>query len=333
MLFDAIKNILTIGGGGIGAASGLLDAGTTSIPGALLGAGLGRGAGEGIHNLYKQQSGQPIDTYSPFKAVPEGAIMEAGGQVGGALLGKLAQALRPNEIVTLPGVLASDADNVLRREYHGSDRPIMEPVTGRVNTGTKGSEGFYTSPSREIAENMGGMSFFKNGTADLSGGNIPKTVVTPYYMARVNELNIVPPVSYANAVSLGENLGMSKEEINKAISNSLNTHGTIDGEHLWETFSRMKEMTGSDYRDTGGLMTDAMKKAGYRRMVVNMDPGSKPAETFHYYPEEDLYPLGSEKLKALQNRLSIGEQKPLSDELKQLLDLAGKSAATKQLEK
>lgn len=326
MLFDAIKNILMIGGGGIGAASGLADFGTTSIPGALAGAGLGRGIGEGIHNIYKYNANKPMDTYAPFKAIPEGAGMEMGGQVGGQLLGKIAQILKPTEITTLPGVLTTDSNNILRKEYHGSSQPIMNPVAGRVNTGTKGSEGFYTTPSRDIAENMGGVSFFKQGLANMDGGTIPKPIITPYYMSRVNEMNIVPPVSFKTANELGETLGMTKPEIDKAIMTSLNTHGSIDGEHLWETFSRMKEVTGNDYRETGAVMTDAMKKAGYRRLKVNMDPGSKPAETFHYYPEEDLYPLGSEKLKELQGRLAVGSKEPLSKFQKNVYDLLSKAA-------
>ncbi len=326
ILFDTIKNILMLGGGGVGAASGLLDAGTTSIPGAIVGAGLGRGMGEGIHNLYKQQSGKSIDTYAPFKAIPEGATMEMGGQAGGALLGKLAQLIKPTEITTLPGVLTTDSNNILRKEYHGSSEPIMSPVAGRVNTGTKGSEGFYTTPSRDIAENMGGVSFFKQGLANMDGGAIPKPIITPYYMSRVNEMNIVPPVSFKTANELGETLGMTKPEIDKAIITSLNTHGSIDGEHLWETFSRMKEMRGNDYRETGAVMTDAMKKAGYRRLKVNMDPGSKPAETFHYYPEEDLYPLGSPKLKELQERLAAGSKEEISPLTQKMIDLLSKTA-------
>ncbi len=327
ILFNTIKNILTITGGGIGASSGLADFGTTSIPGALAGAGLGRGIGEGIHNIYKQQSGQPMDTYAPFKAIPEGALMEAGGQVGGNLLGKVAESLLPANSQSLKDVLATNRGGV-RQEFHGSSVPIESPQKGFVQTGNKGNQVFFTTPNAEVASSMGlRRAFLDNGPEAFNKGIFPEPVMNKYGMSKVNEMELHTPVSMAKANELGNILGLSKQDINDSIKNSI-VKGDIDADTLWIQYLARNNSAGEtgSVHDIGNDMIQKLKDAGYRRLSVNMDPMSSPKETIHFEPEQDLY--SQSQMKALQDRLSAPTKQPMPEYMKQIADILSKSAIT-----
>ncbi len=329
ILFNTIKNILTIAGGGVGAGSGLLSAGTTSIPGALAGAGLGRGMGEGIHNLYKQQSNQPIDVLAPFKAIPEGAGMEMGGQIGGQLIGKLAEALKPMESQSLKDVLATN-NGGLRQEFHGSNVPIENPQKGFVQTGNKGNQVFFTTPNPEVAYGMGmRRSYLSNGPEAFEAGIEPQVVMNRYGMSKANEFELHSPVSMARANELGSMLGLPQSEINESIKNSIRK-GDIDADTLWIQFVARHNPEGEvgSLHDVGNDVIQRMRDAGYRRLSVNMDPMASTKETIHFEPEQDLY--SPAQIKVLQERLNNPQKQPLSSVSQQLSNILAKSAVTEK---
>ncbi len=325
ILFNAIKNILTVGGGIVGAGGGtMLEPGGGTVAGGLAGAGLGRGAGEAIHNLYKQQSGQPVDVNSPYKAIPEGAGLEMGGQVGGKLLGALAQKLAPIYYQSVGDVLEGEGGN-LRKEFHGSKGPILEPVPGKVFTGTKGDQVYYTTPDYRYAQDVGRMASAKSGNYE-GYGNV---VVTPNLMSKVPQLDIHTPISKADAFKLGEMLDFPKEDVISAAKDSITPEG-VDANNFWDALAKFRAVKkyDGDYLAAGADMSEKVKDAGYRRMSINIDPGTGSKETIHYFPQEDLYPVGSAKLAELKQRLAMGKKEPLSPLSQKMIDIFSKSAMT-----
>ena len=335
-LFDTIKDILTVGGGTIGAGSGLLDFGATSLPGALAGAGLGRGAGEAIKNLYKQQSNQPVDTNSPYKEIPAGSEMEMGGQVGGQLLGKMANALMPKETSAeiLSRMLAQGSEGSPRIEMHGSDISIPNPQKGFVKGGSKGNQVFFTTPDPEVANSFGIKSIFMNNPEKFgfNTDKFPSPVINKYAMAPVNELKLTSPISMEKASDLGQTLGLKESDINESIKNSI-YNGGIDSDMLWNQYlarhagKSLPSQIGDSVQEAGNAMVDTLKNQGYRRFSTNMDPGFGSQETVHFYPEEDLYHIGSNKFNMNP------QQQKISSPAQDLLNQISRSLATQEMKK
>ncbi len=326
MLFNTIKNILTISGGLVGAGGGtMLEPGGGSVAGALAGSGLGRGLGQSIQNLYGQQSNRPIDPLAPYKAIPEGAGMELGGQVGGSLLNKLYSSLAPETTQSLKDVLATD-NGKLRTEFHGSNTKIDNPQKGFVQTGNKGNQVFFTTPNYDVANSMGmRRSFLDNGVEAFNAGKMPEVTMNQYGMAKANQFDLHTPVSMAKANQLGNILGLSKSDINESIKNSI-MKGDIDADSLWNQYLGRTNPAGetNSVHDVGNDMIEKLKNAGYRRMSVNIDPMASPKETIHFEPESDLY--NPSKLNALKERLSTPQKQESSQLSKALIDILSKSA-------
>ncbi len=331
-LVEALKTLLTIGGGVVGAEAGPL--------GALAGAGLGSAGAKALENTYKSaifgKNAVPSATYGLPEAALKGSTAEMGGQVLGKVASSTLKDILREQVPqkSLKDYLATDANNVLRSEYHGSSEPILNPVKGKTDS-TKGSEVFFTSPQRDTANSFATLrAYQKLDPEEYMRGVLPQGHVTPYMMSKVNTMNITPPVSFAKASELGEIMGVPKEQIDKSIMNSMSQHGNIDGEKLWEDFLSYRNKHGElgNIADIGTDMIQKLKDAGYRRLLTNMDPGLANRETVHMFPEEDLYSVGGQKLKDLQNRIELSNKKTqpiLSDELAKLL---GKGISSKAIQ-
>ncbi len=329
-LINALKAALTIGGGVVGSEAG--------PAGAVGGAGLGNAAGQSLENTYKTLLFGNNAVPSAIHGLPEAAVQGASAEMGGQVLGKgISSALK--DILTekvpqrnLKDILDTDANNILRSEYHGSNEPILEPTKGRANTGTKGPDVYYTSPQRDTANSFATLrAYQKMNPETFNEGTLPKGSVTPYLMSKVNTLNLANPVSFDKANELAQLMGISKEDATKSILESMNQHGNIDGEYLWEKFAALRNTKGEfgSPMEVGKGMIDVLRDAGYRRMRVPMDPGLKPVETIHFEPETDLYAVGSQKLKDLQNKLELENQQTQPVISSKLAELLGKGISNK----
>ncbi len=321
-LINALKAALTIGGGVVGSEAG--------PAGAVGGAGLGNAAGQSLENTYKTLLFGNNAVPSAIHRLPEAAVQGAGAEMGGQVLGKGLNAILSNTLrepvsqQSLKDYLATDNNNILRSEYHGSSEPIMNPVVGKADS-TKGRDVFFTSPEKALANNFATLRAYQKMDPEVfNKGTLPQGNITPYFMSKVNTLNFASPVSFEKANEVGQLMGISKDDVTKSILESMNQHGNIDGEHLWEKFAMLRNMEGEygSPADVGGKMTDILKNAGYRRLLVNMDPGVPQKETVHFFPEEDLYPAAGQRLQALKDKIELNNQQTqpmVSNELSQIL--------------
>jgi len=216
-LYDLIKGALAMTGGTLGAgAGGVGGAGIGAVPGAMAGSALGYGAGESIKNFAKEMQNQPIDIMSPVKVLPEGAAMEAGGQMLGKGLrylgGKLIDKAAPTSeaVQNLINSLKRNASGKLETVFHGSTESIPNPNISQTQTGLGGNT-FYTTPLKPMAEAFA--EFRKLREPFFNDRSKIPSVINEYYQRPVQEAAL----NYDTAPEIGQKLGITPDKIQKAI--------------------------------------------------------------------------------------------------------------------
>lgn len=289
-LFEIIKDILTVGGGMTGAALGPF--------GALGGAALGRAGGEGIHNLYRQQSGQPTDNATLLKNALEGATMEAGGQVAGKAIGYGLDKLKPN-------VIMGEMGPVIQKHGSYMDIPNPEP---KSRTGML--QAFHTTPNSDVANRYAG----RQTELQFLGGNPEaKYTINEYVAKPAKTLDMVSdPVS--GLEEFGRILKLSPDRIQMAINQTYGLNPPeFPGPNTYHAMRKMITQYGKandmSFSEAQKAIHDLIRNAGYGRVykpllaegneLIHLDP----ANQLIYKPEYDKQVANIETAKALMNIL------------------------------
>ncbi len=286
-LYDAIKGILSLTGGTLGAGTGLLTAGTTSVPGAIAGSALGYGAGESIKNFAKQMQDEPIDVLSPVKVLPEGAAMEAGGQMIGKGLGYVAgkvidkAAPVSSAVKELVESLKRTPEGKLAVEYHGSaGNPIPNPVP-RSFTGL-GGQSFYTTPEQFMAEGYAKLRRHTGAPSFEAAEKVPE-FLNAYYQKEVPEA----VVNLSTAPEIGARLGLTPAQINEAMKASEDYPYQLYAEMLRQKMLGMPtELLPESIKEVGQSAADILKAQGIQRIIKRSDLGP---EVINFAPQENLF--------------------------------------------
>jgi hypothetical protein len=297
-LFKSLKLALMLGGGAIAAPAGGI--------GAIAGAAGGNMLGQKIEDLYQNQQGNQTSNSDLIPAAVQGATSEMGGQLAGKLVSKIAGGLAGTVTKSRPlsDVVEYDGTDP-RIEYHGSDQKVLEPQAGLSIMGNKGPNVYNTSPELQTAKDMGSR---KLRDSLFAGQNSP-TIITENMVAKGgNQYNLLSPVGPNKALELGQQLGLSPEAITNSINFAKQGNGTIDSTDLWTSYlgsmNQARKMgSGGTLEDLGGQAVEKLKALGYDRIHTNIDPNFDATETAHFYPERDLYPIGSQKYKNLLSSL------------------------------
>ena len=254
------------------------------------------------YQAWSEAYGLPNSNDTLSSGLAKGAGLALMAALSGGL-GKTNQ-LPHNTEIPITDVLEHN-NGVLRKEYHGSSEPILEPQSGKTLTGTKGPDVFFTTPDRNVANSFGFLrSFQKNGPEAFNYGKIPEAAITENYMKKGNQFELQSPVNIDKANEIANLLGISKEDLNQSLANSI-SHQGVDADNLWNNLIARHNTEGEmgNLMDIGKSAIDRLRGAGYNRMRINTNPGSDALETIHFSPESDVFPIGSKKLNELQESL------------------------------
>ncbi len=286
-LYDTIKGLLTMTGGALGAGSGLLSGGTTSIPGAIVGAGLGGGMGESIKNYAKANQNIPVNLEDILKAIPVGASQEAGGQMIGKGLGyaanKIIDKAAPvsNAVQEILSSLKKSPTGKLETVFHGSaGSPIPNPVA--QSNFSLGGQVFHTTPEQYVAEDFANLRKYRDAPSFEEAAKVP-AFINEYYQKIVPELHL----NYNSATQIGKQLGLSLPQAEEAMSAALPR-----GEYrLWPEILKQRAQEPSfvvpdEITEIGQQAADILKNQGIRRLSKAADVGP---EIYNWHPEQDLF--------------------------------------------
>ncbi len=288
LLYDALKAIMTMTGGGIGAGSGFLGGlGVGALPGAVAGAGLGAGAGQAIKNYAKGVQGIPAPVSDVLKAIPTGGLQELGGQALGAGLGKVANkvidkaAPVSNAVTQLLSQFKKSPTGEFETVYHGSaGAPVPNPIA--QSAFSLGGQTFHTSPEQYVADQFANLRKYKNASSFEAAESVPG-YINEYYQKIVPELHL----NYNSAPEIGRRLGLTLPQSEEAISAALPR-----GEYrLWPELLKQRAQEPSfvvpeEIQQIGQQAADILKSQGIRRLSKEADVGP---EIYNWFPHEDLF--------------------------------------------
>lgn len=279
-LFKVLSDVLSIGGGIAGAY------GTKNPAGALVGAGLGKGAGKSIDNLFKQQLGYIPNQMDVLEAIPEGMAQEAGGQLLGRGAQKVASTVlnrvSPKETTVreLIKQLKKTPEGELALEFHGGSKLVPNPKA-RARTGVGGDEVFFTTEERPMAE------LFAEYRS-VNDGPFAQPAISEYYTrGNIPSLNISTP---SDAFSAAKRFGLSEKEFSEAYKNA---YGINDSKPMGRIYTELVNSLAKrnkpplSIREGGQVAADMLKKQGIEKIVKPIDIGGM--ETLHFYPERNLF--------------------------------------------
>lgn len=285
--YNTISDILSIGGGILGAGGGSVAPGPGNLAGGLLGAGLGKGAGESIKQFAKRMQGQEADNLEVLKAIPEGAAQEMGGQIlgktAGAIASKAIDKIKPtsNEVQELIKGLRKTEDGTPTLEYHGSYVDIPNPKAD-AKTGVLGNEVFFTTENKPLANMFAEYKLIKESPFP----DLQSPVVNEYY-SREGVPTI--KVDRLNLYEIGERIGLTPKQVDAALKYSQE----YSGNPLGRVYTEMIRELGATQkppvpiREAGQLAADKLKSQGIEKIIKQIDIGGE--EIGHFYPERNLF--------------------------------------------
>ncbi len=264
--YNTLKSALALGGGALGASTGLLDVGSTSVPASVLGAGLGNAAGQSIENFANNMQGNPTSNSNIIPAAVNGGAADLAGQgLGAALNQGLSKIIDPSKITDVSALvegLKRNPEGDLNTVFHGGTSKI-ENVIPSANSGV-GGNAFYTTPDSTLAR-------FFAGARKAAGPNDATSVLNSFYQKEVPELN----VAQSNLGDVGQRLGLNSDQIDAARKASFG----VDFRAYPELLRQMQMQTMKpgeipiNLRDAGSRAADILQNQGIQRLTNQSDLG------------------------------------------------------------